>query len=1013
MISISEAEKIALEHYGIIANAIKMPGDEDENFKLETPQKQCYILKIAQTEASKDLLIFQNELLAYLAKRPLDLKLPKLIPNTEGNMMSQIVSEGKTRNIRMLSWVDGRLWVQVNPKTGALRYQLGKRAGSLATALKDFTHEAPEQPSDWNLAFSLWTKDHLNLFSSEERELVTPFQEAFIQLQECYQKLPKSVIHNDINNYNILVSEDLIHPEVVSFIDFGDAVHTQTINDLAILLAYAITDVPDPLDAAIDVLKGYQTTHPLTAEEIKCIYTLTGMRLITTVTKSAIRKAENSNNDYHLVSEKPAWEALRKWALISSDHANYSFRNTAGLAAHREKDTFHSWAKKQDILLSELFPTALPVKNALQKGVVTDVHLLDMKVSSTWIGNAHEFNNLPLFTHKIEEIQKEHPTKIIANGYLEPRPVYTSAAYDKEGNTGPESRTVHLGVDFWLPAGTAVHALFDAEIYTAVNDAGYKEYGGLIILKHHEDDITFYTLHGHLTADSPSKFKVGDRVKKGDCIGHLGTPHENGSWSPHLHFQIMLSMLDYKVDFPGVCYPNQISLWKDLCPDPNLWFKNEVLVTQYDTPVEDILDFRKNHLGKGLSISYEDPLHMVRGDGAYLMDSFGRKYLDTVNNVAHVGHEHPRVVKAGQKQMAVLNTNTRYLNEEINSYAKALLKKLPEELSVLHFLNSGSEANELAIRMAKTATGRNDMLAIEIGYHGNTNAVMEVSSYKFDGKGGKGKPDATHILPMPDGFRGIFQGAGAEKKYAEHAKKYIENLPLQGKEIAAFIGEPIISCGGQIVPPPNYFKEIYRKVRAAGGLCIADEVQTGFGRVGSTFWAFQWHEVVPDIVTLGKPAGNGHPLAVVACTRSVADAFANGMEFFNTFGGNPVSMAIGRTVLDVINDENLQQKALQVGSFLKSELINLQSDFPIIGDVRGEGLFLGFELVDSEKNPLAQHASYLANRMKDFKILMSTDGPDHNVLKIKPPLVFNKNNAEHLIHYLRKILKEDFMTYFL
>lgn len=1009
MISISEAEKIALDHYGITATAIKMPGDEDENFKLQTADSLSYILKIAQPEFAADLLIFQNELLKHLAKKQLQLELPKMIPNSEGAMMSQVVSEGKTRNIRMLSWVEGRLWAQINPKTSTLRFQLGKQAGSLATALKDFKCPNAEQESEWNLVHSLWTKDHLHLFSSEEKEVIMPFQEAFIQRNEVYQKLPKSIIHNDINNYNILVSEDFIDPQVVSFIDFGDAVQAQTINDLAILLAYAIIEVPNPLDAAIDILQGYQTTHSLTEEEIQCLYTLTGMRLITIVTKAAIRKMEDSKNSYHFISEKPAWDALRKWGQIAPDYANYSFLNAAGLAAHPKKNDFHSWAEKQDISLSRLFPCALPVKNAIQNETDLGIHLLDMKVSSTWIGNANEFNDLSLFTYKIGEIQKEHPNKIIANGYLEPRPVYTSTAYDKEGNSGPESRTVHLGIDFWLPAGTAVYALFDAEIFTAVNDVGYKEYGGLIILRHYEKGITFYTLHGHLTAESPTNFKVGDVVKKGDCIGHLGHSGENGDWSPHLHFQVMLSMLDYKIDFPGVCYPNQISLWKDLCPDPNLWFKIEALETRYDTPKQDLLAFRKDHLGKGLSTSYDSPLHIVRGDGVYLMDSFGRKYLDTVNNVAHVGHEHPRVVEAGQKQMAVLNTNTRYLNEEINCYAQALLKKLPKELSVLHFVNSGSEANELAIRMAKTITGRKGMLAIEIGYHGNTNAVIAVSSYKFDGTGGQGKPKNTHILPMPDSYRGIFQGENTGEKYAEHATKYIDNLPLQGKELAAFIGEPIISCGGQIVPPHNYFKEIYQKVRAAGGLCIADEVQTGFGRVGSTFWAFQLHDIVPDIVTLGKPAGNGHPLAVVACTKEVANAFANGMEFFNTFGGNPVSMAIGRTVLEVIESEKLQENALEVGNYLKSELLQMQLEFPIIGEVRGEGLFLGFELADSEKKPLAKQASYLANRMKHFKIFMSTDGPDHNVLKIKPPLVFSKENAKELIFRLKQAFAEDFM----
>jgi 4-aminobutyrate aminotransferase-like enzyme len=362
--------------------------------------------------------------------------------------------------------------------------------------------------------------------------------------------------------------------------------------------------------------------------------------------------------------------------------------------------------------------------------------------------------------------------------------------------------------------------------------------------------------------------------------------------------------------------------------------------------------------------------------------------------------------------MALLNTNTRYLHEEIIKYAEALLQKLPPKLSVLHFVNSGSEANELAIRMAKTVTERPDMLAIEIGYHGNTNAVMEVSSYKFDGKGGKGKPKGTHILPMPDAYRGIFRGENSGMEYARHAHEMMDALPLKGKEIAAFIAESMISCGGQIVPKKGYFKEVYARVREAGGLCIADEVQTGFGRVGTHFWAFQLHDVTPDIVTMGKPVGNAHPLAIVACTQEVAQKFDTGMEFFNTFGGNPVSCAIGRAVLQVVDAENLQQNALEVGGFLVKELIQLQQIFPIIGDVRGAGLFIGFELVDSEKKPLEAQATYLANRMRELKILMSTDGPDLNVLKIKPPLIFSKENAKELIFRLKQVFSEDFMLHF-
>jgi len=566
-----------------------------------------------------------------------------------------------------------------------------------------------------------------------------------------------------------------------------------------------------------------------------------------------------------------------------------------------------------------------------------------------------------------------------------------------------------LGIDYCLPENTPVHSLFDGEVVIAVNDEGDKEYGGLVVLKHQTQHFAFYTLYGHLTVASATKHKLGDNIKKGDQIAELANYPENGNWVPHLHFQVMLSLLDYKIDFPGVAYYNQINVWKSLCPDPNLLFKSKSLQRIEQPSNENLIQYRSEHLGKSLSLQYKTPIKMVRGAGVYLMDQNGRKYLDTVNNVAHVGHEHFSVVKAGQEQMALLNTNSRYLHENINELARALIETLPPELCVLHFVNSGSEANELAIRMAKSATGQTDIIASEVGYHGNSNMCVDISSYKFDGKGGKGAPEHTHIFPLPDAFRGNYRGKNTGEKYAEEVQKLIDGIKTKNRDVCALIVEPIISCGGQIELPEGFLANAYKAVRAVGGVCISDEVQTGCGRIGKTFWGFQLHNVIPDIVTIGKPLGNGHPIGAVACTREIADKFANGMEYFNTFGGNPVSCAIALEVLKTVKQKRLQQNALNVGEFLKSELKQLAQEFPIIGDVRGQGLFLGIELVDFEMNPLANQTEYLINRMKDHGILMSSDGPDHNVLKIKPPVVFSKENANNLIFYLRKILAEDFM----
>ena len=395
----------------------------------------------------------------------------------------------------------------------------------------------------------------------------------------------------------------------------------------------------------------------------------------------------------------------------------------------------------------------------------------------------------------------------------------------------------------------------------------------------------------------------------------------------------------------------------------------------------------------------------------YLYDEEGRAYLDAVNNVSHVGHCHPRVVRAGQEQMAVLNTNTRYLHDNLVHYARRICETLPEPLSVCFFVCSGSEANELALRLARTHTQRKDLIVVDVAYHGNTTSLIEISPYKFEGPGGAGATPYVHKVPMPDIYRGEYKqdDAQAGEKYGRYIQQTLLEMERNGSDVAAFICESLLGCGGQIVLPQHYLKEAYRYIRNEGGVCIADEVQVGFGRVGTHFWGFETQGVVPDIVTMGKPIGNGHPLAAVATTPEIAASFNNGMEYFNTFGGNPVSCAIGLAVLDVIAEEGLQKNARRVGTHLIDGLKTLMGKHAIIGDVRGLGLFLGIELVLDRRTltPAPEQAPYIANRMREHGILLSTDGPFHNVLKIKPPLVFTEENADFLVSTLDDILGED------
>ncbi|WP_105254488.1 aminotransferase class III-fold pyridoxal phosphate-dependent enzyme [Pseudoalteromonas sp. T1lg75] len=424
----------------------------------------------------------------------------------------------------------------------------------------------------------------------------------------------------------------------------------------------------------------------------------------------------------------------------------------------------------------------------------------------------------------------------------------------------------------------------------------------------------------------------------------------------------------------------------------------------------EIIHYRKQHLGKTLSLSYQEPLKIVRGQGAYLFDEKGTPYLDMVNNVCHVGHCHPKVVAAGQAQMARLNTNTRYLHDNIVSYSQRLLATMPERLSVCMLVNSGSEANELAFRLARCYTGSKELLVVDGAYHGNTNACIAASPYKFDGPGGEGAEPYIHKVTLPDPYRGQYRGntTHSARAYADSVGDAVSRLTAEGKRPGAFICESLQGVAGQIIMPDGYLKEVYRHVRDAGGVCIADEVQVGFGRVGSHMWAFETQGVEPDIVTLGKPIGNGHPMAAVITTQEIADAFVTGMEYFNTFGGNPVSCAIGEAVLDVIEQEGLCKQALETGAYFKDKLHTLMQRFPLIGDVRGLGLFLGVELVEDRESlqPATEKTAWLVEFFKRHHILMSTEGPYYNILKIKPPLAFDKSDADRFVEVLAAGLSE-------
>lgn len=750
MIQELQLASILKAHFDIESPIIsQMEGYISLNFKV-TIGNHDYVLKVYEnTYGIREMITAENELLNALQEQ--EVSFSKVIPTNTG------VSEykGKKHTYRLLSYLPGSFLAETR-HTAPLLESFGSSLAKMNSVLIKLHSPVIEaKVIQWDLKHFQKNWQYLEAIpKARDRSLVDyfclQFNEHVLPLQ---YKLRQGIIHNDANDWNVLVAND----KVTGIIDFGDVCHSWIINELAVGLTYVLMEKEDPLNAAELVIKAYHALFPLKEIELSVLYYLIAGRLCMSVLNSAHAKKLKPDSDYITVSEKFAWNSLRKWVSINPINAHNRFREACG------------------------FPKVL--------GKSLD-----------------------------EQLQR-----------------------------------------------------------------------------------------------------------------------------------------------------------------------------------------RVDNFSDSLSLSYKKPIQMTGAAFQYMYDAEGNTFLDAYNNIIQVGHCHPTVVRAGQRAMAKLNTNTRYIYDELLDYTDTLLAKFPAHLNKVFLVNSGSAASDLAIRIAKTHTAKKKIMVMEHGYHGNTQNGIDISHYKYNHKGGTGKHKNILEAQLPKYFG---SGMDTEEAIANHyialAKKRISKN--KGK-IAAFISEPIVGCGGQVPLPKTYLKGIYVAIRAQGGVCISDEVQVGFGRLGDYFWGYEMYDVVPDIVVLGKPIGNGHPMGAVVTTQELSDSFDNGMEFFSSFGGNPVSCAIGEAVLQVLEEENLPQQAKGVGAYFMTGLKSVQQEHPELADIRGEGLFLGVEILDMNGNPNTELASYIKNELRKRYILTSTDGPYDNVLKIKPPLYFNRNNVDQFLQELGMVLK--------
>ena len=959
--------------------------ERDKNFLIKGIGGKYYVVKISHPSESVKQLNFQDDLIKHLRSNSSLVKIyPKICHN---NILFYNDLNQRKCAVRVLTYIDGKMYAK-SKITDEIEISFGKFLGLQTNQLKNFIHKEAIRNFIWNPENIQWINDYLYLFKGERKKIINNaifHNEHFVQKNK--KNLKYSVTHGDPNDYNIVICDK----GVKGFIDFGDSLYAPVINDLAIALSYALMRSDNLYKTLQNIIRAFNNNYSLSSEEIYSLLGLIKSRLAITLVMAAKQKLKYPENDYLSISEKNAWHLINQLDLVDPYFFIAVVRYICGFEPIQNSNKIINLLKNYKF--AELFEFEL--NNTNKKIVKFDDKSMLLKSNPS----NKKLNTL---------VDKFLDNSVGIGLYKEKRKVYKSDHYISSLNKH-ERRDIHLGIDIFINKNTILRAPLNGRVVILYYNNFKYDYGPTVVLEHNINKLKFYTLYGHLSKKCLTELKIGQKIKKGELIGEIGGYEVNGNWPPHLHFQIMLSLLNEKNNFPGVGEEYLLPIWQHVSPDPNIILNLPKSFFEKKYNKEKVLLKRKSNIGKNLSISYKEPLHMLEAKDQYFFDENGRKYLDCVNNISHVGHSNLEVHNALVSQNLKLNTNTRYLYQIINEYSEKLLKTFPKKLNKIFFVCTGSEANDLALRIAKNYTKANHVLVIDNAYHGHTNSLIDISPYKFNGKGGEGKKNYVHVLRMPDEIRGKWTKENSKwiERYIDEAEELINNNFNKKKILSSFFFESILGCGGQVVLPKKYISEICKLIKKQNALCIADEVQTGFGRVGNNFWAFEEHDIIPDIVTLGKPMGNGHPIAAVVTTEKIADSFNNGMEYFNSFGGNPVSCAVGNAVLDVIKNKNLQQNAKIVGNYFINKLNKLKREFPnFISKISGIGLFIGIDLIADGKlnKPNPKLANKLINKLRNRGILLSTDGPFNNVIKIKPPLVFTKENTNQVCFEIRSFL---------
>ena len=961
-VTVADAEEILLDHYGLSGTLAELGSQQDRNYRVDSDRGR-YVLKICHAAYETRELEAQNAAIHHLKGKADAPRVPNVVATNDGREILVLTVRGQGYQVRLLEYLEGQGLTEIRYLAPASVAALGALCARLAQALADFDHPGLDRSLQWDLrrAGPVAVQLLSAITDSAARDRIAKTMVLAVRrIQPLAPSLRLQAVHHDVTGDNVVGHRDARgHTIPDGVIDFGDIIRGWLVGDLAVTCASLLHQANGDPFHILPAVTAYQAIYPLSDDELKALWPLIVARAVILVASSEQQISIDPDNDYvrgNLERERAIFDTamsvpfeLMEAAILKAAGADVAAAQTS------------EWLP----LLPDIDPAAIAY--------------IDLGVRSPHF-SAGNWLNADMDWRLLARAAAENGTA--ATRYGEYR--LSRAAL---GNTKGQA-TYALHVDICLAAGSTITAPFAGRI-------GWKD---------QHLTLTSETMTLHLDGLTPSiegGVEDGAVLAAGDPLGSV-----SGEASSLGGLRLQLCTVA-GLEPPLFATPREAAAWSVLCPSPS-----PLLDRQADAPQPEtagLLVRRQAHLADPQKHYYAVPPQIERGWREHLFDVEGRAYLDMVNNVTILGHGHPKLAAAISAQWLLLNTNSRFHYAAIAEFSERLAALSPEGLDTVFLVNSGSEANDLAIRLAQAHSGARNMLCLLEAYHGWSAASDAVSTSIADNPQAlTTRPDWVHAVVSPNTYRGAFRGPDTAASYLSAVMPMLETIDAGGQGLAGFICESVYGNAGGIPLPDGYLREIYAQVRARGGLCIADEVQVGYSRLGHYFWGFEQQGVVPDIITTAKGMGNGHPLGAVITTREIAQSLETEGPFFSSTGGSPVSCVAGLAVLDIMAEEKLQENARTVGEHLKGRLAALIDRHPIAGAVHGMGLYLGLEFVRDRTTlePAKEETAAICDRLLDLGVIMQPTGDHQNVLKIKPPLCLSIESADFFADMLEKVLDE-------